>query len=179
MQAYIQAEIYVIPYSLLLTGRHLWYIPHLDVRECSHKPCRVSGPQNWPESSLKSHSYCDGPWDPIGLVCNPPFWICVGVAYNFMKPKTLQEMCLGFSTSQWKPHQKIPICSGDTMAAYVSLRGLRYNHRAAVRGLIYNGSLRQFTWFTLQPSGRCSRVNIQWQLCTSEQEITCQINEEI
>jgi len=32
--SYIQAEIYVIPYSLPVTRRHLWYITHPDVGEC-------------------------------------------------------------------------------------------------------------------------------------------------
>jgi len=34
--AYIQTVIYVIPYPLPVTGRHLWYITHPDGGKCSH-----------------------------------------------------------------------------------------------------------------------------------------------
>jgi len=76
------AEIYVIPYPLPVTGRHLWYVTHPVVGECSH--CAL--PCFWdlkivffPGSSLISHSYRD---NLVAFVCKPPFWICVGVTYN-------------------------------------------------------------------------------------------------
>ena len=36
----------------------------------------------------------------------------MGVAYNFVTPETLERICWSFPTEQWKPHWKIPICSG-------------------------------------------------------------------
>jgi len=38
----IQAEIYVIPYSLPVTGRHLWFLTHPDWRQCFDQSSRVA-----------------------------------------------------------------------------------------------------------------------------------------
>jgi len=128
----IQGEIYVIPYSLRVTGRHLWYITHPDVGECLHWPCI---PCFWiSKMSVSPWKFADisfVSWDPSYI------WsVSRHFDFNFTKPKAPQEMCLGSPSSRWKPHQKIPICSGDTGgAAFAPPR------------------------FALQKTGRSSRVN--------------------
>jgi len=50
-------------------------------------------------------------------------------------------MCLASSTSRWKPHKRMSICSGDIkrlQRSVCSPRGLRYKNRGAVRGLSLN-----------------------------------------